>query len=340
MEDYTGATSKASVCRGNWRPEGSARSFSVVARTDGRLVRNEHLENLRSGRRITLVSVAASGVLAFGNIAIGMKAGSTSVVAAGLEFLGDVLASLIVFAGMSVAAKPADEKHPYGYGRFEILAGLVVGLVLTAGGVGISWRSLQGLTTLRESPSQYAVFPLIGAICVRSVMSWVKFRVGNRIKSGALVADAWNDTVDVFSAAAALIALSVTLSWPERFLAADQYGGVLVGLVVVFTGLKVLRDAARDLADVMPDTEFVHQIRSAALKVPGVLGVEKCYARKSGLQYYVDLHLEVDGDLPLWRSHEIGGTVRTRLREELDWVADILVHVEPAPKRGEHSHTL
>lgn len=97
--------------------------------------------------------MAASGLLTFGSIAIGMKAGSTFVVAAGLEFLGDVLASLIVFAGMFVAAKPADEKHPYGYGRFEILAGLVVGLVLTAGGAGVSWRSLQGSASQEQMES-------------------------------------------------------------------------------------------------------------------------------------------------------------------------------------------
>jgi cation diffusion facilitator family transporter len=287
-------------------------------------------DNLALGRRVTLVSILASAVLASANVIVGLLAGSTSVLAAGLEFAGDVLASAFVLVGMLIASRPADSDHPYGHGRYETLAGLVVGIILAAGGAGICWRSLQKVTESHDPPSAYAVWPLLGAIVVRTIMSTIKFRVGRRIHSSSLLADAWNDAVDILSAAAALVALGLTLYNPSQFLAADHYGGFAVGLVVIFTGLRVMRDTSLDLTDTMPDDDSLQQIRRAALSVPGVLGVEKCFARKTGLQHHVDLHIEVDPNLTVWESHDIATLTRIRLREQLDWVADVLVHVEPA----------
>ena len=253
------------------------------------------------------------------------------MVAAGFEFVGDVLASAVVLGGMVIAAKPADSDHPYGHGRFETLAGLAVGLILAAGGAGICYRSLQQIGEVHAPPGAYAVWPLLGAIVVRGVMSTIKFRIGRRIQSVSLVGDAWNDAVDILSAAAALLALTLTISNPAHFLAADHYGGFCVGLVVIFTGFRVMRDSSLDLMDTMPSAESLDQIRKVALDVRGVIGVEKCFARKTGLQYHVDLHLEVDPSLTVWESHDIATLTRIRLREQLQWIADVLVHVEPAP---------
>ena len=280
---------------------------------------------------MALLSILASALLASGNVIVGFFAGSTSVLAAGLEFVGDVLASTFVLVGMLIASKPADSDHPYGHGRFETLAGLVVGIILAAGGVGICWRSLQKISEVHEPPSTYAVWPLVGAILIRSIMSTIKFRVGRRIQSSSLVADGWNDAVDILSAGAALVAVSLTLYRPSQFLAADHYGGFTVGLVVIFTGLRVMRDTSLDLMDTMPTGASLKQIREVALGVPGVLGVEKCFARKTGLQHHVDLHLEVDPNLTVWESHDIATLARIRLCERLEWIADVLVHVEPAP---------
>lgn len=286
-------------------------------------------EKLELGRRIALWSVAASGVLAVANIGMGIFSGSTSVIAIGAEFAGDVLASAAVIAGMTIAARPPDADHPYGHGRFETLAGLIVGMILAAGGVGICWRSLQRVTEIHDPPPIFAAWPLVGAMVVRGTMFAVKFRIGRRIRSAALMADAWNDAVDILSAAAALVALTLTIRNPTQFLAADHYGGFVVGVVVVFTGIRIIRDASLDLADTAPDPRSLEEIRALAMTVPGVRGVEKCLARKSGLQYFVDLHLEVDPQLTVRESHEIAGLTRTLLRARLDWVADVLVHIEP-----------
>ena len=262
-------------------------------------------ENLCLGQRVAGASILASLLLAVANIWVGYTAGSTSVLAAGFEFLGDVLASVLVLAGMMLAAKPADADHPYGHGRIEILAGLSVGMILAAGGVGICLRSLQKISEVHPPPKLYSMWPLLAAIAIRTGMSSLKFRVGRRIGSGSLVADAWNDAVDIFSAAAALCALGLTLYDPVRFLPADHYGGFTVGLFVICTGLRVLRETSLDLIDTMPAAGLIERIKTTALRVAGVRGIEKCYARKTGLQRHVDLHVEVDPQITVAEAHDI-----------------------------------
>lgn len=282
------------------------------------------------GRRVALAGIVASAVLATVNIVVGMITQSTSVLATGVEFAGDVLASLVVFVGMIAAVKPADENHPYGHGRIETLAAFAVGMILAAGGVGICWNSLQAVGAEHAPPSAAALVALVAAIMIRSVMSGVKFRVGRRVRSASLVADAWNDTVDILAAIVALTAVGLAMYDSERFLAADHYGGFAVGVIVILTGVRVLRDASLELMDTMPQGEMIDRVRAATVEVPGVLGVDKSFARKTGFKYHVDLHIEVDPEMSVAKAHVVAGQVRSRVRDQVGWVADVLVHVEPA----------
>ncbi len=286
-------------------------------------------EGVRAGRRIALAGLCASAALAALNIAVGVWAGSTSVVATGVEFAGDVLASTVVLIGLLVAVKPADDEHPYGHGRVETLAAFVVGLIVAASGLWICWHALQGVGEIHAPPGGAAVAVLLVAIAVRGVMSGLKFRVGRRIQSASLVADAWNDAVDIFAALVALTAVVLSIYGRDRFLAADRYGGFAVGIIVVLTGLRVLRDASLELMDTMPDAEMIGRVRRTARSVAGVSGVDKIFARKTGFKYHVDLHLEVDPALTVAAAHAIAGEVRSLVRAELGWVADVLVHIEP-----------
>jgi len=289
-----------------------------------------HDESYQVARRVALAGVVVSGLLACSNIIIGLLTHSTSVVATGFEFAGDVLASSIVVVGMGVAARPADANHPYGHGRFETLSAFVVGVILSAAGVMIGYQSLQAVGVRHAPPGLSAAAALAGAIVLRGIMSSVKFRVGRRLRSSALVADAWNDAVDILSALAALTAVGLATYDPVRFLAADHYGGFVVGIVVVITGMRVLRDASLELVDTMPPPELTGEIVAVATSIAKVQGVDKVFARKTGLQYHVDLHIEVDPTLTVAASHAISGHVRAALKQQLPWVADVLVHVEPS----------
>jgi cation diffusion facilitator family transporter len=283
----------------------------------------------RTARRVVLAGIGVSSLLACSNIVVGFLTRSTSVVATGFEFAGDVLASSIVLIGMRVAGRPADENHPYGHGRFETLAALSVGGILALAGGLICYQSLQAIGARHAPPGRNAALALLAAIALRGVMSVLKFRIGHRIRSTALIADAWNDSVDILSAFAALTAVVLASYDPVRFLAADHYGGFAVGIIVVLTGLRVLRDASLELADTMPAPELTTAARDVALAVAGVLAVEKLFARKTGLQYHVDVHIEVDPAMTVMASHEIAARVRAALKDELSWVADVLVHIEP-----------
>lgn len=286
-----------------------------------------------TGRRVAILSVAVSAALAILNVTVGILSGSTSVVAAGLEFAGDVLASLIVYLGMLIASRPADEDHPYGHGRFEILAGLLVGFILILAGASICALALSRVGEIHNPPGTTAIWALGASMVVKGTLGTYKFRIGRWIGSAALVADAWNDTVDLVSAVVALAAVALARYDPGQFMSADQYGGFAVGTIVVLTGVQVVRNTALELTDTMPGAHVLGEIRQIAFEVSGVEGVEKCFARKTGLQYHVDLHIEVDPSLTVAESHYLAHRVQAHICRRVPSVAGVLVHVEPAPAR-------
>jgi cation diffusion facilitator family transporter len=287
---------------------------------------------MQIGPRIALTGMLVSASLAVLKIVIGHKAQSTSVLADGFESAADVLASGTILLALTLAARPADSNHPYEHGRIETLAGLFLRFVLVSAGIAISFHSISAVGDVKVPPAAYAVWPLLISIGAKLFMMRYKYTTARRILSAALMADAANDGIDAVSGLAALIALSLTLYNPDRFLLADHYGAFVVGLIVMFTGARVVRETGMQLMDTMPDPKMMGLIREVAGSVTGVDGVEKCYARKTGLKYHVDLHLEVDPDMSVRDSHDIAQQVRERIREELKWVADVLVHVEPAPR--------
>ena len=250
--------------------------------------------------------------------------------ASGVEFVGDVIASTFVLLGMILGSRPADENHPYGHGRIEILAGLTVGIILAGGGVGICYRSLERITETHSPPGAYAIWPLIGAMVIRGSMATFKFRAGRRIGSVSLIADAWNDAVDILSAVAALVALCLTLFDPGRYLAADHYGGFAVGLFVIYTGVRVLRDASMDLIDTMPKSRD-HRRHTA-----------RCRSRRGRAWYGEMLRKKDRTQVPRRiarrsRSAHDRGRIRMRWQHRsvhtfgsaLPSVGDVIVHIEP-----------
>ena len=286
---------------------------------------------MQIGQRVAATGMLVSGALAVIKIAAGMSGHSTAVVADGLESAADVMASGFVLFGLTLAAKPADEDHPYGHGRVETLTGLLIGLVLLVGGALISWNSIRRVGQPHELLRAFVVWPLVISIAAKTGLAALKFRFGRTLQSDALTADAWNDATDTISALAALAAVGLTLTDSVRFAEADRYGGFAVGLIVVSAGIRVVRETSMQLMDTMPDARLIGQIREAAFAVKGVRGVEKCFARKTGFKYHVDLHLEVDPEMTVRQSHQLAHQVQSNILARLEWVADVLVHVEPAP---------
>ena len=282
----------------------------------------------RLAQRVALSSILISAALAAIKITVGLAAQSVALVSDGFESAADFFTSGLVLIGLRIAAKPADKEHPYGHGRFEILVGLAIGVVLVASGTVISLNAWQ-TRTLEHAVAAYALWPLAGAVVLKSVLFAVKLRMSRSTGSSGLKADAWHDAVDMLSGFVALIAVSFSVFGPARLVAADHYGGVAIGLIVIFLGFRVVRETVLQLVDTMPDEAQMAEIRAVALNVPGALGIEKCFARKTGLRYHVDLHLEVDPELTVRASHEIARQVKNHIKSDVSWVEDVLVHVEP-----------
>jgi cation diffusion facilitator family transporter len=284
---------------------------------------------MQAGRRVAIVSVALNALLAASGLIIGRVGGSVTVQAAGVEFAADVGASLAVVAGFWYASRPADRQHPYGHGRGETLTGLLIGIALFVIGGGIAAHAITDLGGVHRPPAAYTVWPLAVALAVKSALMMSKIRVSRRTGSRALLADAWNDSVDVLSSMAAIVALGLTLYDPLTFRVADHVGGMAVGVFVIVAGLGVVRSTSLDLLDTMPPETLLDRVRAAACAVDGVRGVEKLLGRKTGLQYHVDLHLEVDGWISVDAGHAIATRVREQIRQDVAEISDVLVHVEP-----------
>jgi len=281
-----------------------------------------------AGRNVARLSIMISGALAAVKIAAGLKAHSTAVVSDGIESASDVFASSLVLFGLLMAAKPPDAEHPYGHGRLETLSGMGVGMVLAAMGALISVESIQRALRPHGPPAFFAVWPVLLSIVIKASMYFTKRGYGLKLHSSSLAADAWNDGVDTISGTVALTGVGIESLFP-RISMADELGGFVVGLIVIILGIRIVRDTTYQLMDTMPAPHMLKEVRDVALTVPGALGIEKCFARKTGLQYHVDLHLEVDPNMTVSASHKIATEVREKIREKLSWVADVLVHVEP-----------
>lgn len=284
------------------------------------------------GRRIALLSSSVSVLLASAKVIIGLRAHSNSLVSDGLEGAGDVLSSAIVYIGLWLASKPPDAEHPYGHGRYETLAGLAVGGILLLTAAGILWHGF--MSGAPEGAVQsFAVYPIVAAIVVKGSLAGLKLRIGRKIGSSAMLADAWHDITDLLSTVIALCAILLTLANPETFAYADRTGSIVIGVIVAFLSVHVVRRTVVSLLDTMPEASKMHEIRAVALSVPGAEGIEKCFARRTGLRYHVDLHLEVNPEMTVRQSHEIASRVKNAVKDHLNWVADVLVHVEPSEPR-------
>jgi cation diffusion facilitator family transporter len=231
-----------------------------------------------------------------------------------------------------VAARPADENHPYGHGRYEILAGQAIGVFLGLSGGWLIYGAIHRLDVQHETPQAFAIWTLVLSIVVKLFLARWKRAQAEALGSAAMQADAKNDWLDVLSGLVAMAALGLTLWKPQEFSQADAWGGALVGCFVVYLGIQVLHESSYALADTMPEGKRLEEIRSVALSVAGAWGIEKVHARKTGFQYHVDLHLEVDPESSVEAAHQVSGAVRRRIRDTIPWVADVLIHIEP----GEH----
>jgi cation diffusion facilitator family transporter len=250
-------------------------------------------------------------------------------VADACESLTDIFSSIIVWRGVVVAAEPADEDHPYGHGKAEPLAAAVVSgiLLFVAGWIVI--EALHNLGHPRPAPKIFTLLVLFGVIVIKEGLFRFVAREAASVASAAVRADAWHHRSDAITSIAAAMGISTALIGGEKFAWADDAAAMAAAGVIAWNGWQLLRSTFGDLMDTAPDPEIRNEIRRLAETIPGVARVEKCFVRKMGYQFYVDMHVEVDPQMTVLRSHEIAHEVKDKIRATMPAVSDVLVHIEP-----------
>lgn len=285
--------------------------------------------------RASSISLAINAALGVIKLVGGIAGHSSALVADAIESLGDVFGSLIVRAGLIVAARPPDDNHPYGHGKAEPLATLFVAVLLLGAGALIALEAIDHIRRPQQSPAAYTLIVLVIVVALKEAMYRYLSALGAREGSSAISVEAWHHRSDALTSIAAAIGITIALLGGPGFVAADSWAALVACVVIGYTAFRFMRCAIEELMDTHPPTEFMETVRAAAAEVEGAGLVEKVIVRKVGRRFYLDLHLEVDPQLSVYRGHEIAHEVKDWIMGESPAVADVLVHVEPATTRQE-----
>ncbi len=288
-------------------------------------------ETASRGIRSTLRAMLVNVGLAAAKIVAGVFGHSHVLIADGVESVTDVVGSLVVTGGLRIAAIPPDKEHPYGHGKAESLAALVVSVVLVLTAAGIAVQSMREvLGNPHEAPAVYTLYVLIAAIVVKEVMFRWLLRAAESIGSQAVKTDAWHHRADAITSVAAFIGISVALIGGPGYEQADGWAALVACLVIAWNGVRLFRQALDEMMDRAPPPEIEAKIRDIAAGIADVEAIEKCRVRRSGLALFVDIHVEVDGNLTVRRGHTIAHDVKQALIGAGLSVIDVTVHIEPA----------
>src|SRR5205814_216750 len=208
------------------------------------------------------------------------------VVAVGIESGVDVAASFVIWSGLKVAARPPDASHPYGHGKAEPLAAAIVSVGVLAAALGLAIQSVREIFLPHHAPAPYTLVVLIVAVIIKEFLYRYVIRVGRQMESTAVKTDAWHHRIDAMTSIAAFIGISVALIGGEAWQSADDWAALFACALIGANGYGLLRPALFEIMDTAPRGKIVRSIRRAARSVPGVIEVEKCRARKMGLDFY------------------------------------------------------
>ncbi|HEY3932664.1 MAG TPA: cation diffusion facilitator family transporter [Verrucomicrobiae bacterium] len=294
-------------------------------------------DRVQRGLRATFLGIAVNIVLGCAKFAAGIFGHSHALIADATESFADIFNSIIVWRGIVVAAAPADEEHPYGHSKAEPLAAafgavmlLIAALwIIIKGGVDIyEWVNPRP-GYFREQPQWFTLVALGVVVFVKEGLFRFVKSEGTDIDNSAVKTDAWHHRADAITSIAAAIGITIALIGGPKFVCADDAAAIFAAFIIGWSGWLLLRPALSELMDKAPDPKIIERIRQLASGVGGVERVEKCFARKAGHLFFVEMHVEVNPQMTVLRSHEIAHEVKDQIRGQMPNVSDVLVHIEP-----------
>ncbi len=279
--------------------------------------------------RGVLVGLLANFSLAVIKIVAGIVGHTYALIADGIESTLDIFSSIVVLSGLKIGSKPPDKDHPFGHGKAESLAAMIVAIALLGAAAFIAFQAYKELHNPSQHPAAFTLFILIGVIIIKEFLFQKLINVGKHAHSLSVQVDAWHHRSDAITSIAAFVGISLSVYGGPTFRGADNWAALVASFIIGFNGLTLLNMAVQEIMDAAPDPTITSAIRLMALAVEGVCGIEKCRVRKSGTHYFVELHVEVDGNMTVTKSHELGHKVKDKLIASPLPLADIVVHIEP-----------
>lgn len=286
-------------------------------------------EKVKEAIKTSYLSIAGNGFLALGKFLAGFFGNSYALIADAIESTADVFSSFLVLVGLRYAAKPADENHPYGHGRVEpLITFAVVGFLIVSATV-IAYESIENIRTPHQVPEAYTLIVLVIIIGIKEFFYRFVSKKSDETNSSSLKADAWHHRSDAITSFTAFVGISIALVMGDGYESADDWAALLASGFILFNAYLILRPALGEIMDEHMYDDLIEDIRKSAYSVKGVLDTEKCYVRKTGMTFHVDLHINVDGAKTVKEGHDIAHKVKDQMLQDLPEIADVLIHVEP-----------
>lgn len=279
--------------------------------------------------RTTQIGIAISIILVFLKAISGHLGHSYALIADATETGADVFSSTLLWIGLRIAMKPADSEHPYGHGKAEPIASIIISFFLMGASVWIGWHALELAMVPHEMPKKFTLYVLLVVMIIKESMFRYVLTVGKQLDSSAVKADAYHHRSDAITSVAAFIGIAIALYMGKGYEGADDWAALLASGLIFYNAIQLLRPGLAEIMDAAPSAEIVEQVRELAAQVSEVKLIEKCYVRKMGFDYFVDLHIELDPNLTVAEGHRIAHVVKDKLTGSGLSIKDVLIHIEP-----------
>ena len=287
------------------------------------------MTNEQTAIRTTYFSIVGNAGLAIIKGIAGFFGNSYALIADAIESTADIFSSFLVLFGLKYASRPADKNHPYGHGRAEpLITFLVVGFLITSATI-IAYESIKNIGTPHELPKIWTLFVLIPLIIWKEISFQLVIRKAKETNSSSLKADAWHHRSDAITSIAALIGISIALYFGKGYETADDWAALFASGFILYNSYKIFRPALGEIMDEHLYDDLVADIRKVSLSCAGVVATEKCFVRKAGMKYHVELHAIVQADITVKFGHEIAHNLKDTLLNDIPQLGHVLIHIEP-----------
>jgi cation diffusion facilitator family transporter len=287
------------------------------------------MTNEQTALKATYFSIIGNVCLSIVKGLAGFFGNSYALIADAIESTTDIFSSLLVLFGIKYSSRPADENHPYGHGRAEpLITFLVVGFLITSATI-IAYESISNIKTPHNLPKSWTLI-VLGLIIIWKEYSFrLVMKKSKESNSSSLRADAWHHRSDAITSVAAFIGISIALLFGKGYESADDWAALFASGFIIYNSYLIFRPALSEIMDEHLYDDLVDEIRKVSLQVDGIIDTEKCFIRKAGMKYHVDLHAIVDADISVREGHELAHNLKDTLRMQISELGHVLIHIEP-----------